>query len=289
MSTAANPLRIVTFNNLPVAYNMTQGWAAQSGHNIVLAVTSPGPKTRRSDGYREIAALAGANNVELLSTTRIKSVVIPVVRALAPDLIVSFTFPWLLPPKLLAIPRLGSVNLHPAILPAYRGPNVMRQFYDAAPEVGATLHWMDGEFDTGRILSQHKVALPKPFTRETMLANWGPTMMMAMGEGIAKAIAGDTGTPQPAEGGSYAAAFTEAEHALDIREPARVLQCKATALAAFPAFPITLRAGDAVWTVTRIELTVHVSTAAPGSVLEMLDDGAVVQSGEGALRIVGHR
>jgi methionyl-tRNA formyltransferase len=284
------PLRIVTFNNLPVAFRAMQGWAAQAGHKVVMTVTSPGPKTRRTTGYQEIAALAGEQNIELLITTRMKAIATPILSALKPDLIVCFSFPWLLPPELLATARLGSINLHPALLPAYRGPNVLRQFYDAAPRIGATLHWIDGSFDTGAILAQHSAALPRPCTRETMMAAWVGTIMAALGEGAQKAIAGYPGRPQPSEGTSYAAEFTEQDYWLDLGESAYALQCKVVALSFFGAHLVMARINNEVWTIAQIDLVEGpVSEALPGSVIERLADGFVVQTGEGAARLIARK
>jgi methionyl-tRNA formyltransferase len=276
----SNPLRVVTFNNLPQAFQITQGWAAQAGHKVVLAVTSPGPKTRRSMGYRQIAAMAGDQNIELLVTTRLKTVVIPILRALQPDLIVSFSFPWLLPAELLATARFGAVNLHPALLPAYRGPNPLRQFYDAAPVIGATLHWTEGEFDTGRILSQHRAAMPRPATSEAIFAAWGPTMMMA--------LAGDPGEAQPEVGVSYAAEFTEADYWLDIQSPAHTLQCQMVALAFTGAYPIRIRIANQIWQLERVDLVEDRSSSAPpGSIVEQASAGVLVQTGAGLAKLIG--
>ena len=46
----------------------------------------------------------------------------PLLRAVRPDLVICFGFPWLIPPEALAVPRLGVVNMHPALLPRHRGP-----------------------------------------------------------------------------------------------------------------------------------------------------------------------
>jgi methionyl-tRNA formyltransferase len=232
--------------------------------------------------------MAGEQNIEVLITTRLKTVATPLLRELKPDLIVSASFPWLLPPELLQTAQLGAVNMHPALLPAYRGPNAARQFYDAAPSVGATLHWMDGDFDTGRILSQHSVALPRPCTPETMLAAWAPTMFAALSEGVARAIAGDPGTPQPTTGASYAAAFSESEYWLDLTEPAFILQCKTTALNLFRTQARAHIAGRD-WQIERLDLVDDApSTAQPGTVLEQLTDGLIVQTGDGVVRITAN-
>jgi methionyl-tRNA formyltransferase len=281
----ASPLRIVSFNNIPQLFDLVRGWAERAGHKLILVVTSPGPRTRRSHGYAQIAAAAGEHNIETLITTRLKSVVTPILRELQPDLIVSASFPWLLPPELRQTARLGAVNLHPAVLPAYRGPNVLRQFYEAAPQIGATLHWTDDDFDTGRILSQHAAPLPSSGAIEALASAWFPTLAAALDEGVARAIAGHPGTPQPAEGASYAAAFSEAERRLDIAEPAFALQLKVTALSIDGGLARAHIAGQD-WQIERLDpLDGPPSGAAPGTVIERLADGLVVQAGDAAVRL----
>ena len=288
---ASNPtLRIAAFNVLPPLFGLVTGWAAQAGHKIVLVVTSPGPKSRRSEGYKHIVAQAGELNLEVLVTTRLKTVATPMLRELKPDLILSASFPWLLPPELLQTARLGAVNLHPSLLPAYRGPNPMRQFYEASPQVGATLHWTEAEFDTGHILAQHAVPLPRPCTPETIRATWAPTMMAAIVEGTARAIAGDAGRAQPTTGISYGAEFTEAEHWLDMAEPAFALQCKAAALNMLGAPSAKTRINGEPWLIARIELLTNATSAtAPGSIIEHLDDGLIVQAGDAPIKLTATR
>jgi hypothetical protein len=48
------PLRIVSFKSLPPAFHLVQQWAAQAGHTVVLTVTTPGPRGRRSEGYKAL-------------------------------------------------------------------------------------------------------------------------------------------------------------------------------------------------------------------------------------------
>jgi hypothetical protein len=55
---ASPPLRSVTFNTLPPAFQMVQQWAAQAAHVIALTVTTPGPTSRRSECYKQIVASA---------------------------------------------------------------------------------------------------------------------------------------------------------------------------------------------------------------------------------------
>lgn len=279
-------MRIISFNNIPPLFDLVSRWAADCGHELALVVTTPGPKTRRSEGYKQIAAAAGERNIEVLVTTRLKSVATPVLAALKPDLIVSATFPWLLPPELLATARIGAVNLHPALLPAYRGPNVFRQIYDGAPNIGCTLHWTSNAFDTGNILSQHSVPLPRPCTTENVFQTWVPTFGKALYEGAARAIAGDPGTPQMEAGASYAGAWTEAEEWIDMSEPAESVQRKVTAINVMRAPVAKARVDGQTWLIERVDLTDESATgAAPGTIMRIQEDGASVRVGDGVVKI----
>src|SRR5215210_2175981 len=72
---------------------------------------------------------------------------------LRPDLIISRSFPWRIPADVLALPRLGAINGHPALLPKYRGPNPLRwALRNGDTELGYTVHWTTSDFDTGSIL-----------------------------------------------------------------------------------------------------------------------------------------
>ncbi len=80
--------------------------------------------------------------------------------AFAPDVAVVACFTRRIPPAALAVPRLGFLNLHPSLLPLYRGPQpLFWQLREGAP-TGATVHYMDEGLDTGDIAAQTVVPLP---------------------------------------------------------------------------------------------------------------------------------
>ena len=62
-------------------------------------------------------------------------------------------FPWKIPQAALDVPRLGSVNMHPALLPRHRGPIPLAwALRDGDDAWGQTWHRMDAELDTGNLL-----------------------------------------------------------------------------------------------------------------------------------------
>lgn len=89
-------------------------------------------------------------------------------RQLNPDLVVSVLFGYILSPEVLKIPRLGSINLHPAYLPYNRGanPNVW-SIVEGAP-AGVTLHYMGERIDTGDIIARESVSIEPTDTGKTL-------------------------------------------------------------------------------------------------------------------------
>lgn len=106
--------------------------------------------------------------VPVYSIGRIRSqAVADTLEALKIDVACVACFNKRIPPRLLAIPRLGFLNLHPSLLPDYRGPEPIQWIlHDLAlpdqpafAQGGVTVHWMDADFDTGDIAMQRTVEL----------------------------------------------------------------------------------------------------------------------------------
>lgn len=77
------------------------------------------------------------------------------------DVVCVACFPWRIPARLLTLPTYGFLNLHPSLLPSYRGPApLFWQLRDGRSTIGVTAHWMDADFDTGAIAAQQALPLP---------------------------------------------------------------------------------------------------------------------------------
>jgi len=69
-------------------------------------------------------------------------------------------WPELIPKRIIGLPKLGILNMHPSLLPEFRGTDVHRwQVLEGIRASGITIHYIDESFDTGDILAQKKVAL----------------------------------------------------------------------------------------------------------------------------------
>lgn len=209
-------LRVVTFNYLPSAYKFVTQWIHENGHEHVLAVTSPGIKTRATPAYREVLPLI-PSHVNTIVTSKIKSVLTPILHQFRPDIILCFTFAHRLNAEICRIPTYGAVNIHPSVLPLYRGPNPLRQFYDGAKLFGSTAHRIADDYDTGEMLSQEYDELPEIVTHDTSV-RWGELIKKCIANGMERAISGQSGIVQDDTQATYAPIFREEEKWVNLQE-----------------------------------------------------------------------
>ena len=82
------------------------------------------------------------------------------VAAAAPDLALIVTYFRILPPAVFTLPRHGTYNIHPSLLPAYRGPQPLYwALRHGATVTGASLHRLDEGIDTGPVFARRQVAI----------------------------------------------------------------------------------------------------------------------------------
>ncbi len=98
-------------------------------------------------------------------------VFVAAMRKLTPDLLFSCYYRNMLQGPMLAVPRLGALNLHGSLLPRYRGRvPVNWVLVHGESETGVTLHYMEEKPDRGDIVAQRKVAIDPQDTALTLFA-----------------------------------------------------------------------------------------------------------------------
>jgi len=129
------------------------------------------------------------------------------ISSFAPDLIVTVRYGAILKPPVIAIPRLGVLNLHSGLLPQYRGVlATFRALMNEDATIGCTLHYIaDASIDTGDIIGVRTV----PVSRDASLLRHilalyppGIALMRAVIEGLAKGDRPRT-TKQTGDGAYY--------------------------------------------------------------------------------------
>lgn len=275
-------LRVVTFNYLPSAYKFATDWIHENGHEHILAVTSPGIKTRPTPAYKDVLKMVD-KNVNTLVTANIKSFLTPVLEQLKPDIILCFTFAHRLKAELCQIPTYGVVNIHPSVLPAYRGPNPLRQFYDGAKVFGATAHRIADDYDTGDILSVESAEMPEIITPNTAI-EWGHLIKRAIANGMERAILGKPGIVQDHTHATYAPVFREEEKWIHLNETNRTILGKTLGLNLAGGLAKTTLNGQ-VYKIHSAQLVTTGTVASAGTVLKHHNDIYEVATADGVVRL----
>lgn len=83
-----------------------------------------------------------------------------IIKKLNPDIAVAVAYGQIIPKKILDIPKFGFLNLHPSLLPKYRGPSpIQNAILNDDRKTGITIILLDEKMDHGPILAQKKVKL----------------------------------------------------------------------------------------------------------------------------------
>lgn len=121
---------------------------------LVLTYELPMDKTY---GYKSVYDEARKNGLNVKNVGRISDALLNEIREIKPYAIFSVYYRKIFPKKILGIPEIGCINVHPSLLPDYRGPvPTAWAVMNGEKETGVTIHVMDRGIDTGDILVQRK-------------------------------------------------------------------------------------------------------------------------------------
>lgn len=131
---------------------------AAAGHDIAAVITQPDRPADRGRHKRPSAVKEAALKLGLaiLQPESLRDpAAVNQVRALAPECAVAVAYGQILRPEFLAVPTRGVVNVHPSLLPKYRGASPIPAAILAGDELtGVTIMLMDAGMDSGPILAQ---------------------------------------------------------------------------------------------------------------------------------------
>ena len=204
------------------------------------------------------------------------------------DVAVVVAYGLILPPRVLAAPRLGCVNVHASLLPRWRGAAPIQRAIEAGDtETGITYMQMDSGLDTGDMLR----VVTLPIAAEETGGSLHDRLALAGAEGIAAVLqdlaAGVlTPIPQPEEGVIYAHKLDKAEGHINWSHPATDIDSMLRAFTPWPgAFThmVLSEGSDVRLKIIEVEtLPDQPNDVPPGS---SLDDALTIACGTGALRV----
>lgn len=158
--------------------------------------------------------------------------------AIEPDLCITAAYGNILPSKFLAIPRFGTLNIHPSLLPKYRGAApVQRAVQDGVRETGVTVAFTVRAMDAGPVLAQDRVTVDEKVQAPELLTDLfrrGTELLLSRLPDVWSGRAARLATPQDDAAATHAAKLEKADGQLDFREHAVVLHNKVRAFVGWP-------------------------------------------------------
>ncbi len=203
-----------------------------------------------------------------------------------PDLLVVVAYGLILPPWMLAWPRLGAVNVHASLLPRWRGAAPIHRAILAGDEyTGVSIMQMDAGLDTGPVYTTASVAIAPGTTVTALhdtLAELGALTLLEVLRDILSGAAQPQ--PQPETGACYAPKIKKSEAVIDWQQPAAAIARQVCAMTGWPVAESTLSDGRRlrIWEAQAVP---HSAAAPPGTIVAAGSAGIVVAAGEAAVRI----
>jgi methionyl-tRNA formyltransferase len=204
---------------------------------------------------------------------------------LAPDVMVVVAYGLILPAAVLALPRLGCINVHASLLPRWRGAApIQRAILAGDARTGITIMQMDAGLDTGPMLLQRSCPILPDDTGGSLhdrLAVLGAESLLEALEGLADHRL--DARPQPTEGVTYADKLSKAEAIIDWQDSATVIERRIRAFNPWPVAQTHLD-GEVIRLWQAQSLADHTKQV-PGSIVQADRQAVLVATGEGLLAL----
>ncbi len=260
----------------------------QDGYHVVCVITQPDrPKGRgrklKPPPVKEVALKHGIaviqpedlTDEELLSSLKQKK----------PELIVVVAYGQILPKEILELPKLGAINVHPSLLPKYRGAAPIQwTVMNDESVTGVTVIRMTEKMDAGPILLQKEVPV---FPDETFgqlhdrLARLGSEILLDAIRGILDGSLKEV--PQNESEATYAPKIDRSLSKINWSRPAKEVSAKIRALDPWPGAVSTVKDRELKLFSSSVIHPTHKGIA--GRIHAIEREGIVVESGEGLVLV----
>lgn len=156
-------MRVALFTSQDIGFEVVEALSRKPELSLFVVAD----RTARDDiyGYRSAIDACAAHNFPCIKATRIDDDLQRRIAAFAPDIIVSAYYPHLIPEHVLALSKTVAVNIHPGILPRYRGKFPTPWYIlNGEKKFGLAIHELSKEIDGGNVFVQKLYDMPGKVT-----------------------------------------------------------------------------------------------------------------------------
>lgn len=278
-----DPLRVAFFGTPQFAVPTLQK-LLDSRHTVCGVVTQPDKPRGRGQQVSDapVKALAVERGLPLLQPTRLKEPAFAAaLREWRPDIGVAAAYGKIIPDDILALPRLGMINVHASLLPKYRGAApIQRAIIDGEAVTGVTIMRIETLLDAGAMLARVTRPIGSDDTSDVVerdLAQLGADLLLEVLEQVA------AGTQQEERQdfmlATFAPRLTKEEGVLDWSLPAAYVHNRVRGLHPWPHASTTLDGTRIILLKTRVDT--QTTDAPPGTIVDVSADAIHVATGHG--------
>jgi methionyl-tRNA formyltransferase len=261
----------------------------EHGHEVAAVYTrAPQPAGRRglAPTKTPVHRLADDFGLPVVTAATLRSAEAQeTFRAYAADVVVVVAYGLILPPPVLAAPRLGCLNLHASLLPRWRGAApIQRAIMAGDAETGVDLMRMEAGLDTGPVAREIRAPIRPDDTAGELAARLAALGAQLIAESLPELAAGNLiFRPQNAEGASYAHKIDKSEAAIEWSADAVVVRNRIHGLSPAPGAHSEIAIGGRLERIKILRADVVDRAGAPGAII---DPTMVVACGDKAIRVV---
>jgi methionyl-tRNA formyltransferase len=232
-----------------------------------------------------VGAAAEKLGVRVFKPEKLDAAVREGVSALKPDLLISFAYGRIFGPKFLSLFPLGGINIHPSLLPRYRGASpIPAAILNREKETGISVQRLAAEMDSGDVLVQEAVPLSAGETTESLsgivsakAAELLPPLLDSLARGSVR------GKPQDPGQASYCSVISKDDGFIDWTRGALEIDAQIRAYTPWP-LSWTFHGDRRLYILEACAPREAAREAAPGTVLGIdKRHGILIQTGDGVL------
>ena len=187
-----NDTRILFFGTPDFACTVLQE-LAECRYDIIAVISQPDRPQKRKHILipTPVHALADELGIPVLQPEKLKEAA-EEIRSLAPDLIVTCAYGQFIPESILNIPPLGCLNIHPSLLPKYRGgAPIHHAIMNGDTETGVCLMEMVKKMDAGRVFDCIRVPVGEDDTQQALTVKLKEASAKLIRESLPKYLRGE--------------------------------------------------------------------------------------------------
>jgi methionyl-tRNA formyltransferase len=247
-----------------------------AGHDVAAVYTQPPKPANRgmAETKSAVHTFAEASGLNVITPKTLKSSEAQAqLASLKPDVAVVVAYGMLLPQAILDIPRFGCLNLHPSLLPRWRGAApIHRPIMAGDKETAAIVMKMEAGLDTGPMCLAERLPIPPDATTgdlHDILKVQGAGLMVRALAALERGSLKET--PQAADGVTYATKITNAECRIDFAKDASTVWNQIRGLSPAPGafFELEIDGKRERFKVLRGKPNpTHTHNASPGAILD---------------------